>query len=93
MSVTSEVAKAEAPAKEHYEIYVGDIKESWDRPLIVAKEIIRAAGFKEPEKFVLEALDKRGGAPAAEFEPDAAVDLAMKDRKFFRVTPGGGGRS
>jgi len=54
---------------------------------------MREAGVSEPEKFVLEALDHKGGKPVAEFTAADSVDLAGKDRKYFRVTPGGGGRS
>lgn len=93
MGAPGEVMERREDEKRRYEIFVGDVKEVWERAHVVAKEIIERAGFREPEKYVLEALDKRGGRPVAEFEPMATVDLAEKDRTFFRVTPGGGGRS
>ena len=79
--------------KKHFEIFVDDVKEVWEHPEVAAKLIIERAGFTDPEKFVLEALDKRGGKPVAEFQPSEIVNLADRDRAFFRVTPGGGGRS
>lgn len=79
--------------KKHFEIFVDDIKEVWECVEVIAQAIIERAGFTDPEKFVLEALDKRGGKPVAEFRPNEIVNLAAKDRTFFRVTPGGGGRS
>lgn len=93
MSASVEPSQQKDDGMKVYELFVGDIKETWDHPIVIAKEIIEYAGYKDPQKFVLEALDKRGGTPVAEFEPDATVDLHEKDRKFFRVTPGGGGRS
>lgn len=74
-------------------IFVGDIEEKWDEPTVEAKRIMEKAGVTEPDKFVLEALDHKGGDPVAEFNASDPVDLSAKDRKFFRVTPGGGGRS
>jgi len=88
-----EIVDHNANHKKHFEIFVDGIKEVWERAEVIAKAIIERAGFTDPEKFVLEALDKRGGKPAAEFQPDEIVNLAEKDRTFFRVTPGGGGRS
>lgn len=87
-----ETEKREIDEK-RYEIFVGEIRETWNHPQVSAKEIIERAGYSEPQKYVLEALDRPAGRPVAEFEPDATVDLAERDRKFFRVTPGGGGRS
>jgi len=60
---------------------------------VIAEKIMHDAGVSEPEKFILEALDHKGGKPVAEFTSNDSVDLAARDRKFFRVTPGGGGRS
>ena len=74
-------------------IFVGDIQEKWDQGTVTAKQIMEKTGVTEPDKFVLEALDHKGGDPVAEFNSNDPVDLAVKDRKFFRVTPGGGGRS
>ena len=83
------------PGEAHvlYVIFVGDIEEKWREAVVSAEKIMRAAGVSDPDKFVLEALDREGGNPVAEFGPQDLVDLAEKDRKFFRVTPGGGGRS
>jgi hypothetical protein len=74
-------------------IFVGDIQEKWDLSTVPAKEIMEKAGVTEIDKFVLEALNHKGGDPVAEFNSNDPVDLSVKDRKFFRVTPGGGGRS
>jgi hypothetical protein len=93
MAVQSDVMENRENEKTHYEIFVGEIRETWNHPQVPAKEIIERAGYSEPQKYVLEALDRPGGKPVAEFEPNATVDLAERYRKFFRVTPGGGGRS
>lgn len=74
-------------------IFVGDIQEKWTESVVLAEKIMREAGVTEPEQFVLEALDHKGGIPVAEFNFTDSVDLNAKERKFFRVTPGGGGRS
>lgn len=76
-----------------FEIFVGDIKEEWDHEMVRAEEIMKRAGFSDPQNYVLEALDRKKGNPVAEFQSSATVNLAEPDRKFFRVTPGGGGRS
>ena len=93
MPAEDEVVDQKASHKKHFEIFVDDIKEVWEHTEVAAKAIIERAGFTDPEKFVLEALDKRAGKPVAEFQPSEIVNLADKDRTFFRVTPGGGGRS
>ena len=94
MSVAEE-KDHKTPEQEHgvYVVFVGDIEEKWHEPIVSAEKIMRAAGVSEPEKFVLEALDHKSGNPVAEFAPQDSVDLKAKERKFFRVTPGGGGRS
>ena len=74
-------------------IFVGDIQEKWTEPVVSAEKIMKEAGVTEPAQFVLEALDHKGGSPVAEFNSTDSVDLNAKERKFFRVTPGGGGRS
>jgi hypothetical protein len=74
-------------------IFVGDIEEQWREAVVSAERIMRGAGVSDPAKFILEALNHKGGTPVAEFGPQDSVDLDAKDRKFFRVTPGGGGRS
>ena len=93
MAVETDAIETRENDKKHYEIFVGEIRETWNQSQVPAKEIIERAGYGEPQKYVLEALDRPGGKPVAEFEPNATVDLAERDRKFFRVTPGGGGRS
>ena len=74
-------------------IFVGDIEEKWREAIVTAEQIMRGAGVSEPAKFILEALNHKGGTPVAEFGPQDPVDLNARDRRFFRVTPGGGGRS
>lgn len=86
-------ASEHGQGNKHYEIFVGDIKEAWTSDTVPAKAIIEKAGIEEADKFVLEALNHKGGSPVAEFAPTGTVDLTVSDRKFFRVTPGGGGRS
>ena len=80
-------------SRELFVIFVGDIEEKWREAEVSAERIMREAGVSEPEKFILEALDHKGGKPVAEFTAKESVDLAAKDRTFFRITPGGGGRS
>jgi len=80
-------------SREVFVIFVGDIQEKWRQANVSAERIMLEAGVSEPEKFILEALDHKGGKPVAEFTSSDSVDLEAKERKFFRVTPGGGGRS
>lgn len=93
MTTVGDAIQQHPDNKRQFEIFVGDVREVWDEAIVLARDIILRAGYKEPDKFVLEALDRRGGTPVAEFNPGVSVDLNDKDRKFFRVTPGGGGRS
>jgi len=79
--------------RREFEIFVGDIKEDWDQEMVLAGDIMKRAGFSDPQNYVLEALDQKKGAPVAEFQSSDVVNLAEPHRKFFRVTPGGGGRS
>jgi hypothetical protein len=84
----------EKDQKKHYEIFVVDIKEEWIQPQVLASDIMKKANpIIDPANFVLEALDKRNGKQVAEFKANEIVDLSLKDRKFFRITPGGGGFS
>jgi len=76
-----------------HEIFVGDIREEWRQDQVLASEIMIKAGTTDATNYVLEALDKKGGTAVAEFKPNEPVDLTLKDRKFFRITPGGGGFS
>lgn len=76
-----------------YEIFVGDIREEWDHDRVLASEIMIKAGTADVANFILEALDRKNGTAIFEFKPTESVDLALKDRKFFRITPGGGGFS
>jgi hypothetical protein len=76
-----------------FEIFVGDIKEEWDHEMALAGDIMKRAGFSDPQNYVLEALNHKKGDPVAEFQSSDVVNLAEPQRKFFRVTPGGGGRS
>jgi hypothetical protein len=79
--------------RREFEIFVGDVKEDWDKDMVLAGDIMKRAGFSDPQNYVLEALNQKKGNPVAEFQSSATVNLAEPDRKFFRVTPGGGGRS
>jgi hypothetical protein len=76
-----------------FEIFVGDVKEEWDQEKVSAGDIMKKAGFSDPQNYVLEALDHKNGNPVAEFQSGDIVNLAEPERRFFRVTPGGGGRS
>jgi hypothetical protein len=89
--MSSEPAKEDSEAE--HEIFVGDIKEEWHQNEVLASEIMTKAGTTDPSNFVLEALDKRNGKAVQEFKPGEVVNLTLKDRKFFRITPGGGGFS
>lgn len=79
--------------KNNFEIFVGDIKEEWSQSQVLASDIMKKAGTVDVTNFILEALDHRNGKAVAEFKPNEIVDLTLKDRKFFRITPGGGGFS
>ena len=74
-------------------IFVGDIEERWEEVNVPAEQIMRKTGVSDPQNFILEALDHKGGNPVAEFSPVQSVNLDAEHRKFFRITPGGGGRS
>lgn len=76
-----------------HEIFVGDIPEEWRQNEVLASEIMKKAGTADTTEFVLEALDRRDGKEVQEFKPGEVVNLTLKDRKFFRITPGGGGFS
>ena len=97
METMDQVGKAGGEAAQRIRvIFVGDIQEKWDSENVKASDIMTAAGVSQPSNFVLEALNHKGGDPVAEFGPDQIVDHVGeedKHRKFFRVTPGGGGRS
>jgi len=93
MATAGDALQQDVAGRIRFEIFVGDVREVWDDAMVPARDIILRGGYTEPDKFVLEALDHRGGTPVAEFNPGDSVNLEDKDRKFFRVTPGGGGRS
>jgi len=93
MGTANQLNSVEREDKEVHVIFVGEIEEKWSEDEVKASEIMMKAGVSDPSKFILEALDRKGGDPVAEFDPDQPVNLEAKDRKFFRVTPGGGGRS
>ncbi len=76
-----------------HEIFVGEVREEWRQNQVLASEIIIKAGTTDTSNVVLEALDRPNGKAVAEFKPNEVVDLTLKDRKFFRITPGGGGFS
>ena len=94
-SSTENQIKGAGNGAEHrqFPIFVGDIKEDWGQSMVSAAEIMKLAGFADPQNYVLEALNGKRGDPIAEFQSTATVNLAEEHRKFFRVTPGGGGRS
>ena len=80
-------------SKKVFEIFVGEIKEEWEQEKVLASGILQNAGISDYTNFILEALDRKNGKAVAEFKPSEIVDLSLKDRKFFRATPGGGGFS
>ncbi len=77
----------------HHEIFVGDIKEVWDQDTVLASEIMQRAGVANTQGFILEALDHPNGQAVQDFNPGDAVNLTLEDRRFYRITPGGGGFS
>ena len=79
--------------KRTFEIFVGDIKETWHEAQVLASAIMEQAGVSASDNLVLEALDKHNGKSVKEFKPADTVNLEDKDRKFFRIAPGGGGYS
>ena len=76
-----------------FEIFVGEIREEWGQPEVLARDIMAKAGRTSPQGYVLEALERKNGPMVKEFTPDQTVDLREPDRKFFRITAGGGGYS
>lgn len=76
-----------------YEIFVGEIREEWSQDKVIASKIMEDAGTKDFNGFILEALDRKNGRAVQDFKPNEEVDLTLRDRKFFRITPGGGGFS
>ena len=93
MGATNQVSNFGQQGKDVHVIFVSEIEEKWEQDDAIASEIMKRAGVADPSKFVLEALNHKGGDPVAEFQADDTVNFDDKDRKFFRVTPGGGGRS
>ena len=87
------VEKETGGGKREFVIFVGAIEEKWDREDAPVDEIMRLAGVTDPKGQLLEALDGKNGTPVKEFKPGEIVDLSVPDRKFFRITPGGGGFS
>jgi hypothetical protein len=87
-----EQKKDQGHHEDHHVIFVGEIKEEWDQDKVLASDIMAKAGDTDPND-ILEALDKKGGKVVKEFKPTETVDLDEKDRKFFRITAGGGGYS
>ena len=82
-----------ADSSSHHEIFVGEVKEVWDQNEVLASQIMQKAGVTSIDGFILEALDHQNGKAVQDFNPGDKVDLTLKDRKFFRITPGGGGFS
>ena len=93
MQVQSSQQQGDNQIHQEHVIFVGDIQEKWLQSSVTAKQILQKAGVQNPHQFVLEALNHRGGIPVAEFGENDIVNLDDQDRKFFRITPGGGGRS
>jgi hypothetical protein len=94
MNTTFDQRKATGDSSRRvFVIFVGDIEEKWSEATVAAEQIMRRAGVSDPQDFVLEALDRKGGNPVAEFTSAQSLNLDADDRKFFRITPGGGGRS
>ena len=93
MSTANQVSNVEHQDKGVHVIFVGEIEEKWQQDSAKASEIMQKAGVPDPSNFVLEALNHKGGDPVAEFQSGDTVHFEHKDRKFFRITPGGGGRS
>lgn len=83
----------ESHGKKHFNIHIGTVKLTFDHAIVSAREILEGGGAKPAEEFTLEALDRPGGKPVAEFGADDKVNLAEKDRDVFRAVPRGGGRS
>jgi hypothetical protein len=76
----------------HHEIFANGVKEEWEQNQVLASDIMRKAGGPV-DNSILEALDRPNGKAVQDFNPGDTVDLTVKDRKFFRITPGGGGFS
>ena len=76
----------------HHEIFVNSVKEEWDQNQVLASDIMKKAGGPV-DNAILEALERPDGKAVQDFSPKDTVDLTEKDRKFFRITAGGGGFS
>jgi hypothetical protein len=76
----------------NHEIFVNGVREEWDQNQVLASDIMKTAGGPV-DNAILEALDRPNGKSVQDFNPGDNVDLTVKDRKFFRITPGGGGFS
>jgi hypothetical protein len=76
----------------HHEIFVNGVKEEWDQNQVLASDMMKKAGGPV-DNTILEALDRPNGKSVQDFNPGDTVDLTVKDRKFFRITAGGGGFS
>ncbi len=72
---------------------MGDIREEWNQNEVLASDIMGKAGVANTAGLVLEALNKKNGNAVAEFKPTDKVNLDLPERKFFRITAGGGGFS
>jgi len=79
--------------EESHVIFVGDVEEVWDQDEVLASDIMAKAGVTNPSGLVLEALNRKDGNAVAEFKPTDKVNLDLPERKFFRITAGGGGFS
>ena len=73
-------------------IFVNTVKEEWDQSRVLASDIMKEAGGPV-DNAILEALDRQNGKAIQDFNPGQTVDLSERDRKFFRITAGGGGFS
>jgi hypothetical protein len=91
----SEESSGAAAGEKHerHVIFVGDIEETWDQNEVLASDIMTKAGVTNQTGLVLEALNRKGGNAVAEFKPTDKVNLDLPERKFFRITAGGGGFS
>ena len=76
----------------HHEIFVNSVKEEWDQNQVLASDVMKKAGGPV-DNAILEALDRPNGKSVQDFNPGDTVDLTVKDRRFFRITAGGGGFS
>lgn len=97
-SETTDVSTADQGENDHVIFVDGtgeDNRQTYDQDIVDAVTIIEEAGYEEdPERYILEALERPGGDADEQFDPQGEfgptqVDLTEQDRTHFQVTTRG----